>query len=330
MKRFLASSVLVLILAGIVMMLSSVPIQSQNVYLPQPGAIRTFQGDSISLALTGCGGATNGVNVAYRFLPIGSTRPQDFLQVVGSPTGACPGGQNFVDVQIPLADGWLYGVGAINNAPGQDESQMWIQIYLSRNAPVFNNNAGAIADGLALVSCAPGLFQQCNWTLGVVTGAQQFDTSLLGQGLGANLNLAIPQPVAGANFIVPMPDQTNQMYNIQNVRFTLITSATVGNRFACVNFVANGGAGAVWTSSCSLSAQPASSTVTYNFAISTGPSPVITLVPGAANPDINGALPALVQIHDNSVITSSIVGIQAADQVANNGIVRLQYANYKD
>lgn len=328
MKRFLASSVLVLILAGIVMMLSSVPIQSQNVYLPQPGAIRTFQGDSISLALTGCGGATNGVNVAYRFLPIGSTRPQDFLQVVGSPTGACPGGQNFVDVQIPLADGWLYGVGAINNAPGQDESQMWIQIYLSRNAPVFNNNAGAIADGLALVSCAPGLFQQCNWTLGVVTGAQQFDTSLLGQNLGANFNYPISQPVAGANFTMPMPDQTNQMYNIQNVRFTLVTSAVVGSRFVCLNLVAPGGA--IFMSSCSSSAQPASSTVTYNFAIGTGPSPVITLAPGAANPDINGSLPSLVQIHDNSLINSNVIGIQAADQIASNGIIRLQYANYKD
>lgn len=327
MKRFLASSLLVLILAGTALMLSSVPTRSQNVYLPQPGAVRTFQGDSISMAITGCGGATNAIAVGYRFLPIGATRPQDFTQLVSSPTGACPNGQGFGNAQIPLSDGYLYGV-IINNNAAQDQAQMWIQVFLGRNGLVFNNVAGAVNDGMNLVSCSPGQFQECSWFLGSTQGAQAQDTTPLANNLGANFNLVVGNPVAGANFTTPMPNQTNQLYNIQNIRFTLVTGVTVASRYACVFFQAPA-AGAVWLSSCSPVAQPAASTVTYNFAIGTGPSPALTIAAGAANPDVNAALPSLVQIADASTVNSGVVGIQATDQISNV-VIRLQYANYRD
>lgn len=328
LRRFIASFMLIMLAAGIVTMLSAVPAQTQNIYIPQPGAIRTFQGDAINIALTGCGGTTSGVSINYRFLAPGAIRPTDITVNVSPPTGACPGGQGFQDAQIPLGDGWLYAVN-INNNSAQDQSQMWIQTFLGRGAVTFNNNAGAVNNSpLNLVSCSPGQFQQCSWVLGTTQGGEQQDTSMLSRNMGANINQSVGNPAAGLNFSTVLTNNTNLLYNVQNIRFTLVTGVAVANRYACVQFQAPA-AGPIWLTSCSPIAQIAASTVSYNFSIGTGPTPVITIVAGTGNPDVTAALPSLVQISDASTVASNIVGIQAADQISNV-VIRSQFANYRD
>jgi hypothetical protein len=280
--------------------------------------------------MTGCGGTTNQVFITYRFFPIGASRPQDFLVQMNPPTGACPSGQAFTNGVIPLDDGYLYAAGVGNNSI-QQQAQMWIQGFVGRGAQNIGLSTGTNSVNeypLYLFSCAPGQFQQCGWALGLSNGSQAQDTTLLGQNLGANLNQTVTNPAAGANFSTTLTNNVNLLYNVQNVRFTFVTSAAVANRIVCIQFQSPA-AGPIWLSSCSASAQIALSTVTYNFSIATGPSPVIVVVAGANNPDINGSLPALVQINDASTIASAIVNIQAADQISNV-VIRTQFANYQD
>lgn len=335
-KSLAASAVLIAVVGAVLIALvptlvsQLAPTQAQNVYLPQPGAIRVFKGDWIGVDFTGCGGTSGGILIPYRFLPLGANRPQDFTVAMTPPTGACPAGQAFTNGVIPLDDGWLEAVGTINNS-AQNEAQMWIQGFVGRGLQNFGGTQGSNAVNaypLYLFSCAPGQFQQCAWALGSSTGSQAQDTTLLGQNLGANTNQTVTNPAAGANFSTTLVQNTNLLYNVQNIRFTLVTSAAAANRIVCIQFQSPA-AGPIWLSSCSASAQVASSTVNYNFSIATGPTPVVTIVAGANNPDINGSLPALVQIDDNSSIASVILNLQAGDQISNI-VIRTQFANYRD
>ena len=329
LKRIAAGILLAVISAMFGLMLSAPPrVESQNVYLPQPGAIRVFQGDYIGIDMTGCGGSAAGIWVAYRFLSIGAVRPQDSIISATPPTGACPSGQAFTNAQIPLADGWLYAVQIANNIATVQEGQIWTQGFVGRGTGTLTPGGNQISVNeypLYLFSCAPAFLQQCGWVLG--QGMQSLDTDQLGRNLGVNQNQTVSNPAAGANFSTTLTQNTNLLYNVQNIRFTLVTGAGVANRYACVQFQAPA-AGPIWLSACSPDAQVASSTVSYNFSIATGISPVITVVAGA-NPDVTIGLPALVQISDASTIASAVVNLQAADQISNI-VIRTQWANYQD
>lgn len=86
--------------------------------------------------------------------------------------------------------------------------------------------------------------------------------------LPSALNIAPSNPAAGANSLNALPN--GNRYRVINVRYTLATSATAGNRFACVQFLSGGTGGTIIGAACAPYAQQASQTVTYEFAAGVG------------------------------------------------------------
>lgn len=92
-------------------------------------------------------------------------------------------------------------------------------------------------------------------------------------GLGMPNVVNIPQPASATNFVCQTTGTcilaSFFRHQLINVQYTLVTSATAGNRFACIN-LSNSSGGAVKYQFCSPYAQQASQTVTYEFSTAVG------------------------------------------------------------
>jgi hypothetical protein len=310
------------------------PVRSgPNDYIPPFGAKRTFQGDSINIDITGCGGGTE--SFSYRTINLSGQRTDQIVTVAG-PGAACPAG-NFVNAQIPLSDGYLTAVQINEGSVSADEGNLWIQTWIGRmaaqGAAANNYTASGVNGGPDyLFTCSPAQFQVCGWSAGNVINTQ--DDTILGFNLGGNFNWTIGNPAAGSQIAAtqfPGGGTNAFRINIQSITFTLQTSAVVNNRMINIKIQAPSG-GAVWGNYGCAITQPASTTATYTFGIATGPTTNYTIT-GATNPVIMCPLPSLVQWTDASVLSTNIGNfdptVSTGDRITNF-VVRTQWVNYRD
>lgn len=165
-------------------------------------------------------------------------------------------------------------------------------------------------------------------------------------GSGSIQNIAVAQPASATNWAVGGAYPWNGNVNIQivNITFSLTTSATAGNRYVCVQFLTGGLAGTVVGGPfCSVYAQPASTTVTYNFSSGIGGNTNCSLIGGTQTATKCASLPVPLPLYweangavDNISVASIVLndaatpanGFQTGDQLsAANLRVRVWHAN---
>lgn len=226
------------------------------------------------------------------------------------------GGANFYG-QLILLNGPLTGMGrATNNGASTAVS-----------IPVANQN---LLQAILFGGCMGSFYMYTYPTSGVSNPESC-------QGNPQSISIANPASVTNwqqALFI-------GWRHRIINIQYTLATSVTAGNRFACVQFLTGGVSGTVVGQACSNNPQQASQTVTYEFAAGIGSSPNCSLLGATQTPVqcavVMVALPAYwetVSAADTFAINSAVTagnggsatsGFQTGDQISSISIRELMW-----
>ncbi len=202
------------------------------------------------------------LNWAYRIKCIGDGRTisDSGLTATFTSTSGSGFGKTFP------CEGWLIYASVEINAPGTVAAgNAYLQILLLNQMPPGGsitsqvNILGSVIS-YALLGVEANSFYIYSWP---GTGLQ---TPASGPGL--NQVLTVGNPASATNFQQALA--TTIRHRIVNIQYTLVTSATAGNRFACVNFLTGGVSGTIVGRACSPYAQQPSQTVIYDFANATG------------------------------------------------------------
>lgn len=163
-------------------------------------------------------------------------------------------------------EGWLiYATVELNNPGSVAVGQLYEQILILNTMPPGGSISTSInVAGAAIEQCLLGVNLNSFYTYSYPATGCQPPTNAP----GLNQSLSIGNPAAGANFQQALAATVR--HRIINLQFTLTTSATAQNRFACINFLTGGVAGTIVGRACSPYAQIASTTVIYNFGNATG------------------------------------------------------------
>lgn len=162
--------------------------------------------------------------------------------------------------------GWLVSAETIISAGTVPVGNCYGQLMILNAMPAGGNRASAV--GVPAGSITHVLFGNCINSFFAYSWPGSGGAALPTSCAPLNQDLAVSNPAAGANFLQAIGN--GQRARIVNIQYKLVTSATAGNRFACVNFLTGGTGGTVIGQQCAPYAQQPSSTVVYNFSSATG------------------------------------------------------------
>ena len=207
-----------------------------------PGMVYVTVDDLFVLKVFNPSVAAN-VNVSIRYLTAeGEVLPQ-FQQFQNIPVSSTPRTFNFRG-----SEGYV--LSATISTPGASAGAVYVQLEVGRGA-----GSQDLTEGHLLIAGYPGSF--------AALGYPQTQPLPPSAGAGVSRTVTIGSAAAGADFTVNVPPGV--IWQLISVTATLVTSATVANRFPFFRAWVPGGYGVVYAGAAFT--QPASVTWNYSFGV---------------------------------------------------------------
>jgi hypothetical protein len=255
-------------------------------------------------------------------------------------------------------NGWLNWASMLVLSPNTiTPGELMAQLEIHNSMPIGWNVAAPVGNGTGtgttvIQSILTGTIEEVLYSCSIVSGYVTSWPSATGcsgnpaatdPGTVQNINVA--NPAAATNWQLGTgPINGQNQVSIINITYTLTTSATAGNRFACVQFMTGGVSGTIVGGPfCATYAQQPSQVVTYNFAAGIGgltncsfigPTQTAVKCPSVPVPlplywEANGLLDNFaIDSFVASEVSATTNGFQAGDQLSGINIrVRVKHAN---